>query len=609
MLLEVQWFVSALVENELLDLEDAVELNQEMGGEATLVDFSAAILESVSAQYEEADALAATERINECIAFAQEQAATGAVPALFAETANAPAGEEENVLSAEEENIPPLPEDREDAFTVPPLPGEKRTVLPKAAPAKKLAGPPGGFGGALPKTVPGVKIPTANTMGEEGESGEDADDGSFVTAIQSEGMAYGQLDISPYIDENGTYTGPRSPLGLPSLANISEMSNDQLSALIQSLLIELRAYGASDLHLSAMAQPFIRRNLELERIEDVVLSREDAERCNSCLLSSEQVKKFRTDQDMTFALEIGCDRFRTALILHKDGVAGSYRLVPDKIPSLAELGFMPKDVETLERLMDYPNGLVLVTGPIGSGKTTTLASLVDIANARREDHIITVEDPIEILQKSKNCQVTQRQVGSHTKSYSSALKGALREDPDIIVIGEMHDLETIENAITAAETGHLVIGTLHTRDAANTMNRILDVFPPNQQPQIRSMTAGSLRGVVCQKLVKGADGKLCVVYEILINTLAVANVISEGKIFQLRGNMQIGAKVGMCTIDQTLLEKWKVGAISYDTAREGMTDKSVIAILEKENAVRQAQKFAEAAAAEAAAKAAAEGKK
>ncbi|MBO4304657.1 MAG: PilT/PilU family type 4a pilus ATPase [Lentisphaeria bacterium] len=383
------------------------------------------------------------------------------------------------------------------------------------------------------------------------------------------------------------------------------MPLDQISAIMQCLLMELRVYGASDLHISAMSAPFIRRNLELERLEEIVLSREVAEKCNFCLLTVEQAKQFRKEQDMTFALEIGSDRFRTALILHKDGIAGSYRLVPDQIPSLADLGFLPKDVETLERLMDYPNGLVLVTGPIGSGKTTTLASLVDIANSRRQDHIITVEDPIEILQKSKSCQVTQRQVGKHTKSYSTALKGALREDPDIIVIGEMHDLETIENAITAAETGHLVIGTLHTRDAANTMNRILDVFPPNQQPQIRSMTAGSLRGVLCQNLVKGVDGRLTVVYEILINTLAIANVINEGKIFQLKGNMQIGAKVGMCTIDQNLLEKWKVGAISYETAREGMTDKSVIALLEKENAVLQAQRFAQEAAAKAAAEEAA----
>ena len=587
MILSVQWFVSALVENELLDLEDAAALNDALGGNPDLETYAATLLESVNAQYEGEDAAAAVERINEFRLFAEEQTATGMIPALFAENV-------QEIPGGEESSVPPLSEDRGDAFTVPPAPGEKRVVLPKAAPAKKLAGPPGGFGQGLPKSFPGFGSPSLN-MEEEKE-----DDGSFVTPIEEEGMAYGELDISPYIDENGVYTGPRTALGLPSLAGEENLTLPQISAIMQALLTELRAYGASDLHISAMSAPFIRRNLELERLEDIVISRELAEKCNFCLLTAQQARSFRKEQDMTFALEIGSDRFRTALILHKDGIAGSYRLVPDQVPSLAELGFLPADVETLERLMDYPNGLVLVTGPIGSGKTTTLASLVDIANSRRQDHIITVEDPIEILQKSKSCQVTQRQVGKHTKSYSTALKGALREDPDIIVIGEMHDLETIENAITAAETGHLVIGTLHTRDAANTMNRILDVFPPNQQPQIRSMTAGSLRGVLCQNLVKGTDGKLTVVYEILINTLAIANVINEGKIFQLKGNMQIGAKVGMCTIDQNLLEKWKVGAISYETAREGMTDKSVIALLEKENAVREAQKFAAEAAARAA---------
>ena len=587
MILSVQWFVSALVENELLDLEDAIGLNDALGGTPDLETFAAAIFESVNAQYAGEDAAAATERINECRKFAEEQTATGMIPALFAEQAAEGQNEEASP-------VPPLPEDREDAFTVPPAPGGKKVVLPKSAPAKKLAGPPGGFGKGLPGSIPGLPVSSVNA--EDGKE----NDGSFVTPLEEEGMAYGELDISPYIDENGIYTGPRTALGLPSLAGEENLTLPQISAIMQALLTELRDYGASDLHISAMSAPFIRRNLELERLEDIVISRELAEKCNFCLLTAQQARTFRKEQDMTFALEIGNARFRTALILHKDGIAGSYRLVPDQIPSLAELGFLPKDVETLERLMDYPNGLVLVTGPIGSGKTTTLASLVDIANSRRQDHIISVEDPIEILQRSKSCQVTQRQVGKHTKSYSSALKGALREDPDIIVIGEMHDLETIENAITAAETGHLVIGTLHTRDAANTMNRILDVFPPNQQPQIRSMTAGSLRGVLCQNLVKGADGKLTVVYEILINTLAIANVINEGKIFQLKGNMQIGAKVGMCTIDQNLLEKWKVGAISYDTAREGMTDKSVIALLEKENAVREAQKFAAEAAARAA---------
>jgi twitching motility protein PilT len=237
----------------------------------------------------------------------------------------------------------------------------------------------------------------------------------------------------------------------------------------------------------------------------------------------------------------------------KDGISGSYRLVPDHICSLEELGFLPRDSATIQKLLDYHNGLILVTGPIGAGKTTTLAAMVNVANEKRTDHIITVEEPIEILQLSKNCSVTQREIGKHTISYHSALKAALREDPDIIVVGEMHDLETIENAITAAETGHLVIGTLHTGDAANTLNRLLDVFPPSQQPQIRAMTAGSLRGIICQKQIPNGMGGIELVYEVLINTQAVSNLVSEGKTYQLKSTMAIGSKQGMFTMDQLIM--------------------------------------------------------
>ena len=202
-----------------------------------------------------------------------------------------------------------------------------------------------------------------------------------------------------------------------------------------------------------------------------------------------------------------------------------------------------------------------------------------------------VEDPIEILQLSKNCQVTQREIGKHTISYRTALKAALREDPDVIVIGELHDLETIENAITASETGHLVIGTLHTSDAANTLNRLLDVFPPSQQPQIRAMTAGSLRGIICQRLLPAENGGLTIAYEILINNMAVANIINEGKAFKLKSTMQIGNKQGMCTLDQCLLGKYKARLISYEVAKYYMRDQAELAQLEREFAIRQAQQL------------------
>ena len=378
---------------------------------------------------------------------------------------------------------------------------------------------------------------------------------------------------------------------LPSLRGVSQMNDAQVAELMITLLTCLRALGCSDLHISAGSAPFVRRMLEIERIDDYILPAEDAERLNTVLLSPERKQAFKDDLDINFALEVGRDRFRVCLMYHKDGVEGSYRLVPDHICSLEELGFLDHDIVTIRRMLDYHNGLVLVTGPIGSGKTTTLAAMVDIINNKRTDHIITVEDPIEILQEPKGCQVNQREIGKHTISYRTALKAALREDPDIIVIGELHDLETIENAITASETGHLVIGTLHTSDAANTLNRLLDVFPPTQQPQIRAMTAGSLRGIVCQRLIPDGMGGLTLAYEILTNVMAVSNIINEGKSFKLKSTMQIGAKQGMCTLDQCLLEKYKRDLITHEIALSYMRDQAILAQLKQEWATREARKL------------------
>lgn len=378
---------------------------------------------------------------------------------------------------------------------------------------------------------------------------------------------------------------------LPSFDNIEGKSDAELSQFMRNLLNALRNYGASDLHISAMAKPFVRRNLQIERISDKILTPEEAKRLNFSIINEEQKKIFEERQDYNFALEIGKNRFRVALMMHKDGVAGSYRIVPDHICSLEELGFLPNSVATIERMLDYNNGLVLVTGPIGGGKTTTLGAMIDILNTKRDDHIITVEDPIEILQVSKNCQVNQRQIGTHTNSYHSALKAALREDPDVIIIGEMHDLETIENAITASETGHLVIGTLHTSDAGSTLNRILDVFPSTQQPQIRAMVAGSLRGIICQRLIPGSDGRLTLAYEIMTNTSSISSLIGDGKTHQLKQTMQIGSKAGMCTLDQCLLDKYKLGYITYDIAMSLMTDQSIITQAKQHFAMLEAQKL------------------
>jgi len=379
---------------------------------------------------------------------------------------------------------------------------------------------------------------------------------------------------------------------LPSLSDTAYLDDSALEERMIYLLSCLRHLGCSDLHISAGSPPFVRRQLIIERIDSYVLTSEDAERLNLCLLSPERKAFFVKEQDTSFSLEVGSNRFRVCLMYQKDGISGSYRLVPDHICSLEELGFMDRDAATIKRLLDYNNGLILVTGPIGAGKTTTLAAMVNVANEKREDHVITVEEPIEILQMSKKCSVTQREIGKHTISYHSALKAALREDPDIIVVGEMHDLETIENAITAAETGHLVIGTLHTGDAANTLNRLLDVFPPSQQAQIRAMTAGSLRGIICQKQIPNGMGGIELVYEILINSQAVANLVSEGKTYQLKATMAIGSKLGMFTMDQLIMDKFNAGLITYEAALERMQDSESIAQMERMHAMEEAKKLA-----------------
>ena len=426
---------------------------------------------------------------------------------------------------------------------------------------------------------------------ETGMNPPESEDSASHGISSYDTFTYGGVEID--------ISGVNSYEDLPSLCDTASLTDEEVAQRVVYLLACLRRLGCSDLHLSGGAPPFVRHKLEIERLDSYVLTEEDSFRLNTALLSDELKQSFVSEQDLSFAVEVGCDRFRVALMQQKEGTSGSYRLVPDHICSLEELGFMDEDIVFIRRMLDYNNGLVLVTGPIGAGKTTTLAAMIDIVNEKRHDHIISLEDPIEILQVSKNCQVTQREVGKHTASYSRSIKAALREDPDVIVIGEMHDLDTIENAITASETGHLVIGTLHTSDAANTMNRVLDVFPPAQQPQIRAMTAGSLRGVVCQKLIRNGMGGLEVVYEILINTMAVANTINEGKTFRLKSTMVTSNKQGMCTMDQCILEKYKRGLLTYDAALIQIKDISIKAQLNAEWAAREKQQAEANAKAEA----------
>jgi twitching motility protein PilT len=269
----------------------------------------------------------------------------------------------------------------------------------------------------------------------------------------------------------------------------------------------------------------------------------------------------RGDVDFAYANSFG--RFRTSVVRQRLGYELVFRIINSNVRSMKELG-LP---ESLRLLTQYHNGLVLVTGPVGSGKSTTLAALVDEINTARKDHIITLEDPIEYIIPSKGCHVTQREVHTHTRSFGAALRGALREDPDVIMVGEMRDLETISLAITASETGHLVLGTLHTSNAARTLDRVLDVFPSDQRDQIRIMVSESLRGVVSQQLLPRADGKGRVLaMEILVNTPAVANLIREGKTFMLPGVIQTGKKLGMKLMDDSVADLYRAGLITAEEA-------------------------------------------
>lgn len=347
---------------------------------------------------------------------------------------------------------------------------------------------------------------------------------------------------------------------------ISTMDDATLAAGLRDLLRATGRYAASDLHLSTGTRPFIRRDREISFLSEYQLKADDAMRLNTVLLSDGQKKIFKEQKDYDYALALSAsDRYRVNLMVHKNGAAGSYRLVPEKVKTLADLGYTAH-LETIKKLLSYHNGLILITGPVGSGKTTTLASMVAYLNETRTDHIITVEDPIEVVQVAKGCNVTQREVGPHTKSFFTALKGALREDPDVIVIGELRDLETIEMAVSASETGHLVIGTMHTSDASTTLNRMLDVFPPAQQTQIRASVAESLRGVVCQRLLPATKGGLVLGCEILVNNTAIAALIREGKTTGLRNTMETGVKEGMCLMDNVVFQLYREGRIAAGTA-------------------------------------------
>ncbi len=333
--------------------------------------------------------------------------------------------------------------------------------------------------------------------------------------------------------------------------------------------------GASDMHLSLEREPTVRLHGTLRSLNAARLSPAENEAVLTEVLTAAQRKTLDERKSVDFCYHLpGTGRFRASIYRQRLGLAGVFRVLPQKVPTLAELNMPP----IIERLLSYRQGLVLVTGPSGCGKTTTLAAMINYINESRHEHIITVEDPIEVVHANKSCTVTQREVHSHTQSFSIALRAALREDPDVILIGEMRDLETISIAITSAETGHLVLGTLHTPGAAHTVNRLVDVFPPEQIPQIRAMVSESLRGVVSQQLVPRADGKGRVAaLEIMVCTPAIANMIREDRTFQIPSMMQIGVKQGMRLMEQSLFDLVEKGLVKPDEALQRVEDPVALA--------------------------------
>ena len=342
-------------------------------------------------------------------------------------------------------------------------------------------------------------------------------------------------------------------------------------AKIDAFFKLMNEQGASDLHLTSGQPPALRIRGEIERIKYKVLDSDDLREMLYEIAPEQKIKSFEENGDIDFGYEIpGLARYRANFFMQKNGVGAVFREIPSAIMTAEQLG-LP---EVVSKLATLPRGLILVTGPTGSGKSTTLAAVVDVANRARKDHIITVEDPIEFVHQSQSCIVNHREVGVHTNSFSTALRGALREDPDIILVGEMRDLETISLAVEAASTGHLVFSTLHTSSAYKTVDRVIEVFPSSEQPLIRSTLSDGLRAVIAQVLFKRIDRKGRVVaLEILIANPAVRNLIREAKTHQIPSMIQTGKKYGMILLDDSIMNLYTKGMISAEEAYSKANDK------------------------------------
>lgn len=343
---------------------------------------------------------------------------------------------------------------------------------------------------------------------------------------------------------------------------------------INDLLMQVIERGASDLHITVGTPPMIRLHGDLVPLDYPKLTSEDTKALLYSIMDQEHKDRLEQQLECDFSYALtGHARFRVNVFFQRGNVGAALRIIPMQIRTLEELG-LPQSLEILAK---KPRGLILVTGPTGSGKSTTLASLINIINETKSHHIITIEDPIEFIHNHKKSLINQREVGSDTKSFANALKYVLRQDPDVILVGEMRDLETISAALTAAETGHLVFATLHTQDAPQTIDRIIDVFPPHQQQQVRIQLAGTLQGIICQQLLPTIDGSGRVIaYEVMLPTPGIRNMIREGKTHQLYNAIQTGQKNGMITMDQCLSDLYKYGKISFETAVTKASDPNEI---------------------------------